>query len=602
MDRKLKITVGLIFVLVISLNVAFAPGNIISWDVYGYYLYLPTTFIYGDLGLDNYDQIVDLMHQYNSSGTFYQAHGTDQGNYVMKYSMGMAILYLPFFLLGGLGAILFDFPLDGFSWPFQMAINMGSILYSLLGIWYLAKVLNHFFSWKVSSLVLLLLTLGTNYMVHVTMYGQNAMSQNYLFTGYAIMLWLTITWHKRPTLKNSIGIGVLGGLMTLSRPTEIVVFLIPLLWNVWSWESLVSKAKFLQDHYYKVIVMVVIVGLIGSLQLIYWKIFTGSFLYNSYGNNAGEGMELLSPYLNKFLFSFRKGWLVYTPMMLFSIAGIIAIWKKNRFIFFSLLGFLLVNVYFISSWSNWWYAQSFSQRAMVSSYPVMAVGLGYFLVWLKDQETGLKVFISFLILIALGLNVFQTAQFNRGIIDGDRMTKEAYLASFGKLTKPDDYDRLLLVNRSVQGKEGFKYRETYSNKVLAHLNFNDSDGELGYTGCCSMVLDSSHLYTPAIESSYQEITQKDHVWFRISAWVYVEEEVKQNEIKIVAHFEHNGFIYDYNVHNINPDNLVLGQWNEIELYHLSPEVRKKKNRFKSYVWYTGSSRLLVDDLRVEVFE
>jgi hypothetical protein len=29
----------------------------IAWDVYGYYLYLPATFIYDDLGLENRDWI-----------------------------------------------------------------------------------------------------------------------------------------------------------------------------------------------------------------------------------------------------------------------------------------------------------------------------------------------------------------------------------------------------------------------------------------------------------------------------------------------------------------------------------------------------------------
>lgn len=602
MKKELKFVLAILMVFVVVMNLIFAPSNILSWDVYGYYLYLPTTLIYHDLGLENKQLILDLMEQYNSSGTFYQAHWSEYGNHVMKYSMGMAVLYLPFFLLGWAGAGMFGYPMDGFSEPFQLSIFYGGIIYSILGLYYLAKVLNHFFSWKISSIVLVAVTIGTNYMVHATMYGQNAMSQNYLFTGYALMLWFTIQWHDSPNWRNSILIAAVGGLMALSRPTEIVVFLIPILWNVWSWDSVKSKAQLILDNWEKVTLMVVLAGVIGSFQLVYWKLYTGTFLYNSYGNNAGEGMELLSPYTRKFLFSFRKGWLLYTPLMLFSIWGIIVSWTKNRLVSLSLTVFLIVNVYFISSWSNWWYAQSFSQRAMVSSYPVMAIGLGYALDWMKECKRGMNYLWIGLFWMLIGYNIFQTIQFNKGVIHPDRMTKQSYFASFGKLSVSEEYDKLLLVDRSSPGGESFKYMEDYTERMFGHLAFEDSDGDKGHHGFHSMQLDSTHLYTPAIEGKYMDITQKDHVWFKISAWVYVQEPVQLNDLKIVAHFEHKGFTYNYQVYNIPPEKLKEGEWNLIQYYYLSPEVRKKQDNFKSYVWYIGKQSVLVDDLRVDVFE
>ena len=121
MSKQLKVFVGFLSLVVIGLNVVFYPNNILSWDVFGYYLYLPTTFIYHDLGLVNKEVIVNLIEQYNSTSSFYQVNPTESGLYVMKYSMGMAILYFPFFLLGWLGAIVFDYPIDGFSEPFQFS-------------------------------------------------------------------------------------------------------------------------------------------------------------------------------------------------------------------------------------------------------------------------------------------------------------------------------------------------------------------------------------------------------------------------------------------------------------------------------------------------
>src|ERR1017187_1526723 len=68
----------------------------ISWDVSGYYWYLPSIFIYKDLKHQAFkDSIIWKYHPSNAD--FQQAIKAANGNYVMKYSSGMAIMYLPFF-------------------------------------------------------------------------------------------------------------------------------------------------------------------------------------------------------------------------------------------------------------------------------------------------------------------------------------------------------------------------------------------------------------------------------------------------------------------------------------------------------------------------
>lgn len=43
-----------------------------------------------------------------------------------------------------------------------------------------------------------------------------------------------------------------------------------------------------------------------SIQLIYFKIYAGKFIYNSYGANPGEGFEFFHPYILEVLFSLEK--------------------------------------------------------------------------------------------------------------------------------------------------------------------------------------------------------------------------------------------------------------------------------------------------------
>lgn len=602
MPNKLVLVAGILALFIVWMNFQFAPGNIISWDVYGYYLYLPTTFIYHDLGMLNDHVILDLMNQYESSATFYQAMKMPEGHYVMKYSLGMAILYAPFFFIGWLYARLFDFPIDGFSVPFQYALFIGSTIYSLIGVWFLAKVLNRFFEWKVSALVLVLIVFATNYMVHVTMYGQNAMSQNYLFTAYALILWFTIKWHDDYMWRYAIGLGLVLSLTVLSRPTEIVALSIPVLWGVYNKETLLNKIQVLLRHKTQVIALAVLMIGIGSLQLVYWKFYTGKFLFNSYGGNAGEGLELLSPFTKQFLFSFRKGWLIYTPIMIIAISGFWYVYKRNRAIFFSLIIYFILNLYLVSSWSNWWYAQSFSQRAMVSSYPIMAITLGYFLVWLFGQKRVVRSAGFTVIIVLLGLNVFQTIQFDKGIIHADRMTKDYYFASFGKLSVSEEDQALLLIDRSFTGADAFMNEEAYNGKLLKFLEFENGESEIAYSGCCAIVLDSTHIYSPVIESEYQKVTNKNHAWIKVSAYVYPSEDDIENAFSLTVNFNHNGYSYGYRGLESKDVDLIPNQWNRLEMDYLTPEVRNKSDLLQVKLWYRGNKSLLVDDLKVEVFE
>jgi len=98
----------------------------ISWDVTGYYLYLPAIFIYGDATQLEFMQ--DILDEYQPSPHMDQAFKHESGNYIFKYSAGMALAYSPAFFAAWLFASLTDYPADGFSRPFQFALSQWSPL------------------------------------------------------------------------------------------------------------------------------------------------------------------------------------------------------------------------------------------------------------------------------------------------------------------------------------------------------------------------------------------------------------------------------------------------------------------------------------------
>lgn len=97
------------------------PIEVISWDVYGYYSYLPGIFIYEDV--PNYGFVASHFSKYNVSANLYQLAEIQEGVFAPIYTMGMAILWLPFFFIAHIITQLTGiYPADGMSFYYQLAI------------------------------------------------------------------------------------------------------------------------------------------------------------------------------------------------------------------------------------------------------------------------------------------------------------------------------------------------------------------------------------------------------------------------------------------------------------------------------------------------
>jgi len=104
----------------------------LSWDVSGYYLYLPAAFIYSDLKQCEFAP--DILDKYTPTFDFQQAFKHKaSGNYVMKYSLGQAVLMSPAFFAAHVWASnSLSYEADGFSHPYQFMISMWSLLVSII--------------------------------------------------------------------------------------------------------------------------------------------------------------------------------------------------------------------------------------------------------------------------------------------------------------------------------------------------------------------------------------------------------------------------------------------------------------------------------------
>ena len=409
----------------------------ISWDVSGYYWYLPAFFIYEDVRKIDFTQ--KILDTYRPTPELLQAFKHPNGNYIFKYSSGQAILMLPGFVSGHLAAKILKYPQDGFSRPYQFGIFIWGFMVSLIGLYFLRKVLILYFSELSTGLTLITLCFATNFLEYGAI--TNAMSHNFLFTLYTLLIWVTIQFYKKPTFRSAAGIGTLLGLMALTRPSEMVAVMIPLLYGLRSNVSEI-KDRFLlfMRQYEKVVIAILITGAIGFIQLLYWKFVSMGWIVYSYEE---QGFSWLRPHILDCLFSGRAGWLVYTPVMILSLLGFIPLMQKYKNIGPSLLLFSLLFFYITFAWDVWWYGGSVSQRALVQLYPVLAFPLSAF--YQTISKINLKaIIIAVFSMFCVHYNFWMTHHCHYGglFVAGD-MTSEYLKAVFLKNQMPPEAKKLL---------------------------------------------------------------------------------------------------------------------------------------------------------------
>lgn len=608
--KSLSVWISLLLIAgIVFFRFVYPPIYTLSWDVFGYYLYLPATFIYHDLRITDITWVQKLIDEYQTTATFYQSTQLPAGGWVMKYSMGMAILNAPGFFIAHAISLAAGYKADGFSLPYQYAWAISGLVYSAIGIWMFRKILREFFDDRITSILLVITVLATNYFQLTAFEGY--LSHNYTFTIYTFIVWFTLKWHKQPYWKYAAGLGFSMGIAVLVRPSELVCVLIPVLWGIHNLQSFNHKLALIKSNYLHIILMTIAAFFAGLPQLVYWKYSTGQWLFYSY-NNSGEGFDFAQPYLKEVLFSFRKGWLVYTPVMLFALAGFISLFKRNRALFYGILVYFLVNLYVVSSWTCWWYAGgSYSQRALLSSYVLLAIPLGY----LIQQVQAWRKIPRYLFFLATGLmlllNLFQTWQWTHRVIDRTRMTKAYYFATFGKTSATENDRKLLLIERPVDGIEVLKNETDYMRRTAALYGFEKPEDQ-GLTlstdnvfaGKASLRMDERHPFSSTFEMPFHEITGKDHAWFRVGVKVYPVKEIEPDKAWLVITFQHKGENYHYQATSISSEKFAMkpNQWNSMSVDYLTPEVRSKDDVVKIYFWLEGGQPVLIDDLRIEIFD
>jgi len=411
------------------------PERVIQHDIYWYYQYLPVTFIHKDITLNFMDTVMGNMEK----NIIYWRYTLPNGNHVIKMSMGNAIMYSPAFFIADVLAKPLGFERTGYNKPYTVALALISILYAVLGFFILRKLLLFYFSDTITAISILIVGIATNLLFYTTQ--EAAMSHSFNFFLFASFIYLTKQWFNNPKWKYSISLGIVFGLISLIRPTNALIVIVFLLYGMKEKNDIKRQFLIFIKQYKKILIIALFAFIVWMPQLIYWKYITDSWLFWSYTDN--ERFYFNNPHITQFLFGFRKGWLTYTPVMIFAIFGFYFVWKNYKEYFFSILVFLLINIYVLSSWWCWWFGGGLGMRALVECYALLIIPLAAFLQAVSKFKLYLKIPAIVLIVLLSSLSTYNFVKYRYITLHYDSMTKEAYFKYFFSL-RPDDGYWILL--------------------------------------------------------------------------------------------------------------------------------------------------------------
>ncbi|MGV3610729.1 MAG: hypothetical protein ACO1N0_07265 [Fluviicola sp.] len=340
-------------------------------DAAGYYAFLPNWFIYEGNKFGFNDSI---RLKYPDAGFEDALTKNKDGTLHDKYFTGTAQCLTPFFLMGHAHANIVGEDTDGYTWPYLLWLNAGTIFYSMIGLislfLFLRRLKLSYFSCYVSVILLAVATTLSFYT-----YFDIPYSHVFSFATVNLCLLQGLKWVQENKKRNLIFFAFFLGLSFMIRPTNFLILLIlPFLFN--SNKELWERLKTLFTKEWKFLLLSLLVfGIPVVIQVYSFYLQMGEIRLNSYSNEGFDHWK--SPYILDILFGFRKGMFVYSPVLLLFFPGLVFMYLKNKRVFFGVLAFGIISTYVLASWWCWWYGGSLGFRPMVDFYGVFVIPIAF---------------------------------------------------------------------------------------------------------------------------------------------------------------------------------------------------------------------------------
>jgi hypothetical protein len=570
-------------------------SEIIKGDGFGYYSYLPAMFIYGDYSQQFLK--VKFPKHYKGPGIPEYMQIID-GNPVDKHFFGTAVMMYPFFITAHLLSFQYKQAADGYSIFYQYFIGLAAVFYVFLGIYFLNKLLRIYGANTYQSLfVCVLVVFGTNLFYFSTV--EPSMSHAYGFAAITAFLYFAKGIFENRKAMFIVPAFFSFGLLILIRPFNAIILLaLPFLAG--SNEKLFQGIKFLIKNYLDLIIGILIILILISFQLFIWFKQTGQFFV--FSDTFGK-FNFDRPHFFETLFGYQKGLFIYTPLFLLALAGFFPLYRKSKFSVATLAVFLVLLVYIMSCWHQWYYGSSFF-RPMVEFFALFAVLLFYAIKLLKNRKV--KFALALVCLFFIYVNQVQSYQYRKFILNWEKMS---YYKFWRVFLKTDDKWRGYIMDnperKDLTGYGTVSFSTDFDNPDSMWTRTSIVDvGKKAHSGRMVSVLDAQNVFSSTLEIHKNwNITASQRPAIIASGYIKVQSSFHPDKLKLVISYDDkDGKTYYYTSRLVDGFYRYIPGWRYFEVAIKLEKRKSETDVIKVYFWNLENKSYWLDDVTIQFME
>lgn len=386
-NRPLFVMVALFLVLA-----PLATRRIYASDEIKYFAYTHSLFFDGDLNFTN-----DYLHWYDLDPVKFKAIKEDlaatlepTGLPTNEAPIGTGLLWMPSYLIAHvftLGAQLFEpsIKADGWSDPYIAAVCLTSYLFGCLGLLLCWSIASHYFGKRLAAFGTILIWFSTSLIFYTVIAPPWSHATSLLVVTLFLWYWhrTRLTETKVRSIKQWIVLGFLGGIVMLVREQDALFLVVPgievlvallTLWRRRSPDWLKRTSRLVLGFAFMVIAVVIAF----IPQLIAYKVLTGNF---GPSKVVQSKFNLLSPNFFNVIFNPEHGLVLWTPIVLICLIGLVLFIGRDRLFGAALLIAFVLQVYIAGSFLTWQSASSFGQRRFINCTLLWVLGACAIISW-----------------------------------------------------------------------------------------------------------------------------------------------------------------------------------------------------------------------------
>ncbi|HKZ87187.1 MAG TPA: glycosyltransferase family 39 protein [Anaerolineae bacterium] len=368
----------LIIVFIVLFPLLFRP-RVYGFDPVGYFSWLRSAVIDGNL---------DTTDEYLRYGNERIAGATVTGYNHNPYAIGAPLLWSPFYLAAhavesARSAITQSPSPDGYGDAYVWAIGLGSALLGFTAVLILHGLTRRLYGEPTATIGALVAWLASPLVFYMYSHPAMAHAADAFANALTFAAWFAVSRDARP--RNWLLMGASIGLAALVRTQNVLIGLVPGVWLLAQ-----APAAFRSGEGRAWLQSAAASGLgalIGfALQMIVWRVVYGSWIeLNPYAYTQGAGHFTGTFQILPVLFSTDRGLFVWSPVLLFALAGLAPLYAQHRRLAAFLIVHFAAQALLVSAWSVYNGALAFGARLLLQNTPTYVVGLTAFVDWLRRR-------------------------------------------------------------------------------------------------------------------------------------------------------------------------------------------------------------------------